>query len=356
MTVTPTSIDVPCKGGVYSISVKTQYGWKATVSTGQLSLSSTSGSTNENVVLNVQPNENELPIFRSVTFTSDKNNSRVVVAVRIAGTGNQNYTPKAFSVSKSRKVYFSQGNLQYQGSTKKWRFALNQWDFVGGLEVFNQYIRDTYGNVYENGKQCDNAYISDKYTGWIDLFGWGTRFEPYMTSELPSDYNKFYDWGDNRISNGGDEYSLWRTLTATEWEYLLTLRPNAFASWAYAVVNDVCGLLLLPDEWEGVSGITINKVGMYNFANYSDANNNFTSDQFTQLEAAGAVFLPAAGERHGIKCGYFVIGSYWTSEESSIVNYPYLLTFNKQNAPGTYVLTSFDASTGLAVRLIKDVK
>ena len=40
-----------------------------------------------------------------------------------------------------RKVYFSRGNLQYQASTNTWRFAENQWDYVGSGE---------YGNVYEN--------------------------------------------------------------------------------------------------------------------------------------------------------------------------------------------------------------
>ena len=63
------------------------------------------------------------------------------------------------------KVIFSQGNLQYQASTGTWRFAENQYDYVGNA---------TLGNVYENGVKCNNALISDSYTGWIDLFGWGT--------------------------------------------------------------------------------------------------------------------------------------------------------------------------------------
>lgn len=54
-----------------------------------------------------------------------------------------------FSVSDSTKVYFSQGNLQYQASTNTWRFAEHQWDYVGN----------------------DNENISEKYAGWIDLFG-----------------------------------------------------------------------------------------------------------------------------------------------------------------------------------------
>lgn len=36
-----------------------------------------------------------------------------------------------FSVSATQQVYFSQGNLQYQASTNTWRFAENQWDYVG---------------------------------------------------------------------------------------------------------------------------------------------------------------------------------------------------------------------------------
>ena len=63
------------------------------------------------------------------------------------------------------QVYFSQGNLQYQASTNTWRFAENQWNYVGGDE-FNQH----YGNV----EGSSNNEISSTYSGWIDLFGWGT--------------------------------------------------------------------------------------------------------------------------------------------------------------------------------------
>ncbi|MBO4655069.1 MAG: hypothetical protein J5644_05955, partial [Bacteroidales bacterium] len=37
-----------------------------------------------------------------------------------------------FSVSSTKQVYFSQGNLQYQASTGTWRFAEHQYDFIGG--------------------------------------------------------------------------------------------------------------------------------------------------------------------------------------------------------------------------------
>ena len=59
-----------------------------------------------------------------------------------------------FSVSNSTKVMFSKGNLQYQASPATWRFAENQWDYVGNNDNNNS-MSATSGN-------------------WIDLFGWGT--------------------------------------------------------------------------------------------------------------------------------------------------------------------------------------
>jgi len=104
-----------------------------------------------------------------------------------------------FSVSDSTKVYFSQGNLQYNLKKNIWRFAKLQFDIVGK----------------------DNEKISKKYNGWIDLFGWGTSDyngkNPYMTSSDYSDYGNGenniagtnYDWGVyNKISNGGYAYNL----------------------------------------------------------------------------------------------------------------------------------------------------
>ncbi|MBR5436140.1 MAG: hypothetical protein IK120_04675 [Muribaculaceae bacterium] len=124
----------------------------------------------------------------------------------------------AFSVSADKQIYFSQGNLQYQASTDTWRFAEHQYDMIGD----------------------DNANISSTNSGWIDLFGWGTSGyngkNPYMTSTKPSDYGDgdidiagtSYDWGVyNKISNGGNQAGLWRTLTNDEWQYLISNRTDA---------------------------------------------------------------------------------------------------------------------------------
>ena len=69
------------------------------------------------------------------------------------------------------QVHFSQGNLQYQASTNTWRFAEHQYDYVG----------------------ADNANISATYTGWIDLFVWGTGNNPSLTwIDYPD--GTFVDW------------------------------------------------------------------------------------------------------------------------------------------------------------------
>ena len=174
-----------------------------------------------------------------------------------------------FSVSANTTVQFSKGNLQYQASTDTWRFAENQYDTIGAA----------------------NTNISQTYNGWIDLFGWGTGNNPTKTSTTNSDYSTFVDWGSNAISNGGNTAYLWRSLTEAEWVYLLTTRANAESLFGIGNINGVCGSILLPDSWVLPSGISFTS----NRTSYEA--NSYTIEQWSVLEDAGAVFLPAAGIR-----------------------------------------------------------
>ena len=193
-----------------------------------------------------------------------------------------------FSVSATKKVYFSQGNLQYQASANLWRFAEHQYEMIGE----------------------SNANISSIYNGWIDLFGWGTsgyndRY-PYMTSEINDDYwnrdsniaGTNYDWGVyNAISNGGDQSGLWRVLTKEEWEYLLYARSNALNKCGVATVNNVNGIILLPDDWSNTVLFT-KGVAKSNGSEYFKTVNNYSALEWEKMEKSGAVFLPAAGHRN----------------------------------------------------------
>ncbi len=249
-------------------------------------------------------------------YLSDETDPRSYgLAVRLA----KDITP-AFSVSENRRVLFSPGNLQYCAATDKWRFAEHQWDFVGDEE---------HGTVYANGEKCNNALISATYTGWIDLFGWGTSgwksganaYQPYSTSRDSTDYfvgnNKNnnltgeYAKADWAVYNkiGNDPAGTWRTLTYEEWEYMLNKRPNYAQLRGLATVNEVPGCVLLPDNWSIPAGMSF----VANFqSSFSD--NVYKDAEWQKMEAAGAVFMPAAGDR--VSKMIFDAsewGSYWTA-------------------------------------------
>lgn len=198
----------------------------------------------------------------------------------------------AFSISKNTKVCFAKGNLQYQASTLTWHFADNQWEYIG----------------------IGNEAISDNYSGWIDLFGWGTGFAGSNTDGDGTNYSSFNDWGQNEIVNGEDK--TWFTLTDEEWTFLLSQRHTTSGIlFAKAIVNNVNGLILLPDSWRTM-------IYILNDVNKDDV--SFSSNRISlkvwqeKFEANGAVFLPAAGWRNGT--GSRAVGSrglYWSATNSS---------------------------------------
>ena len=231
------------------------------------------------------------------------------------------------------QVSFSQGNLQYQASTSTWRFAPNQYDFVGDATV---------GNVYENETKCNNANISNSYTGWIDLFGWGTGNNPTNSSINNGDYSTCTDWGVNAISNGGNTSDLWRTLGKDEWVYLFNTRTNAANLRTFATVNGVVGLILMPDGWtaDGVS-LTITT------ANYTS--NIISLGNWNTLESQGCVFLPSAGYRGGTTLDLVQDhGSYWSNTAYNS-DHAYYLDVKTNGLDPRYENNRY---TGLSVRLV----
>ncbi len=233
-----------------------------------------------------------------------------------------------FSVSATRQVRFSQGNLQYQASTNTWRFAEHQYDYVGTQTA------DDYGYYGGNVSGSDNRSISSTYSGWIDLFGWGTGSNPTLSSSNQEDYGTFVDWGCNVIINGGNTANRWRTLTTAEWDYLLNTRTDASSKRGTGNINGVGGLIILPDSWTLPSECSFTSgFATDNFYNYPDwTHNSYTLAQWAQMEAAGAVFLPAAGGRNGTNV-YHVgrYGNYWSStpdDESYAAYFMYFSSYN----------------------------
>ena len=250
------------------------------------------------------------------------------------------------------QVYFSQGNLQYIGSatTPYWKFADNQWDYLGTTTSQN----------------------SASQTADRDLFGWGTSgynhgavaYQPWSTSTNFSDYyaygnweynlydqNGQADWGYNAISNGGNTEGQWKSLTRDEWYYLFYERPTSSGiRFARANVNGVNGVILLPNAWEAST---------YELNNADASGADYTSNTITAadwtnvLEANGAVFLPAAGYRFGTSVqNAGSNGNYWSASYS-----------NSDYAYGVYFFYSGSLSTnygsrryGQSVRLVRSAQ
>ena len=286
--------------------------------------------------------------------------------------------PGAFSVSPTKVVWFSQGNLQYTKSTGKWKIMDHQYDMV---ETLNQNVGTDYASQ-----------------DVVTLFGWGTsgwnntaadatsvHYQPYSTCNTnhstannnyqygPSLANvaaseswskevagnhpyENYDWG---VFNSGDLGAGWRTLTNAEWGYLFNTRTpgnsvNGVSNARYteATINTdgtaVNGIILFPDDavLTSVSGVTWGTI------NSSSAwGTKCTSVGWTALETAGCVFLPAAGYRNGTSVN--VVGSYgfyWSSSANS-ATYAYGLYFGSGNVnPQGYDYRYL----GYSVRLVSD--
>ncbi len=258
--------------------------------------------------------------------------------------------PRLFSLSENKQVLFAKGNLQYQASTRTWRFAEHQYDAIGR----------------------DNDNISETYDGWIDLFGWGTsgydhgavNYQPWSGNiDTRSNvlhhaygnaqYNLFdqtgqADWGYNAISNGGNQENLWHTPSMMDWLYLLFVRNTASGvRFAKACVNGVNGVLVLPDDWK----VTTYQLNAVNMPERSYKSNVIGLADWEQvLEPSGAMFMPETGVR--TMDGTFLgLGDYNTS--SAATECACILMFTDGSlgmGPGAH------RGDGMAVRLMREVK
>ena len=191
-----------------------------------------------------------------------------------------------FSVSATKQVYFSQGNLvakiDASGAPTDWKFAANQYDCIGEGGA-NKTIGSTAGDV--------------------DLFGWSTSSDNYgiKTSRSSIDYSgEFYDWGKAYCEKNSIAEGTWRTLSTAEWQYLFNY--GEFKSdvrngkYKWATVNGVNGYVIAPDDFSGT------------------LSSEYTDDA-ALADAGNLVFLPAAGYRNGgpLISSVGEYGSYWSS-------------------------------------------
>ncbi len=218
---------------------------------------------------------------------------------------------KYYGVASGDQIRFSPGNLQLVDENS-WKFADNQWDYFGNTQANNH----------------------------RDLFGWGTGNNPNQTSGDNTEYATFTDWGNNsflqaQLGTG------WYTLSNDEWHYLFktrTVNGGTGAGHSYTLgqsVNGKMGVVIYPDNYAGET--------------YD------TGDNWSTFEAAGCVFLPAAGTRYVNELNNTDKGYYW----SSTPNYKFSsnAAYSVHISDQLYTENSpFYCSNGQSVRLVRDAK
>ena len=261
--------------------------------------------------------------------------------------------------SNGDQVYFSQGNLQYIGSatTPYWKFAENQWDYLGittGQNSNAQNVdRDWFGwgtSGWNNGNMYYQPYDVESFWDSEIGYGYGPTDGTNYNYDLTGDYANA-DWGVyNAISNGGNTPNQWRTLTRDEWDYVFNSRTTPYGiRYAKGIVNGVNGVILLPDDWNNL----VYALTYINKSNAPYSTNEITLADWGTMETNGAVFLPAAGCRYGTPVndvgsyGYYWSASYYDSCIALSLDFG-------GSSLGTSVYANF-RYYGRSVRLVRDV-
>jgi len=250
-----------------------------------------------------------------------------------------------FSVSPTKKVYFSKANLKRTPNSNTWEFHNSQVEECYGQPVFQQ-ITNKLKSI--NQSNYGNGPLINIYQSSMDRFCWGYYTQPsgpfmdvsstdYVTGRKDLSRTLETDWG-CAFPN-----TYWRTPTASEWDYLLnnTARGDKRFMLVQFFNSDPLagerteGLLLFPDNFvepEGLhrtyqgasSTLTFfssdwyNQTDQYHLIDRStwDSSGDGYCDQSNsnmyKLLAAGAVFLPAVGVRSG-GGGYYYKYNYYVS-------------------------------------------
>ena len=209
-----------------------------------------------------------------------------------------------FSVSSTKKVKFSKGNLRYASGT--WSFFDNQYDY----------------------------FTTHDGTNW-DKFGWSTSETTYgmNTSTSISTYSgDFVDWGAT-MGTG------WFTLSSAEWTYLFntrTVNGGTGSGKSYTLgqsVNGKLGVVIYPDNYTGEV---------------------YSGSDWATFESAGCVFLPAAGYRYGSGVGNAgTYGGYWSATPNGTY-YAYYVYFNKSGSLSP--AENYSRYYGCSIRLVRQVE
>lgn len=337
----------------------------------------------DDITITLQGSQGGRGVYKNVEKENVTLSRNSIATVRMSVNGEWDWMEEmdpnelcgVFSIGNGRTVRFSRGNLQYRyNPSAQWRFAEHQYDFVGGYEEYypdeDEGGMDRPGNMGVNN--YNNAVVRDDYTGWLDLFPWGSwapgGSSPRYTEGYPNTPTSWY----TTIDGCSD----WFTMSESELRYLLYQRDNAANKRGVGYLGGAEGLILLPDNWVLPQGCSfIPGVVIFEESEGSHTEfNNYSLQQWEAMEAAGAVFLPAGGLRmiysegteyiywHDDNWYYALCGYYWTTttyhnnwddgSKGLIFSFAYISADPYSDDPYSNEITF--SGSGASVRLVRE--
>ena len=231
---------------------------------------------------------------------------------------------KPFTVDEDgTQVYFASGNLYTPNGGTNYSFNTYQGQIVSSEDSWNP-----------NGER--------------DLMQWTEVVDGDKLIQVISvGSDNFQEYESKNLIDG------WILPSLLQWKYILLSRSTSIR-YAKATINGIQGLLIFPDDYVHPTGVKA--LAKKNTGNADYSVNNYSGADWTLMEIAGVVFLPASGNTYFDKNGEWPwakdAGHYWSSMKKNSGNpaRPYF-TEKKLDATGG----TLPAERYLSVRLVQIV-
>lgn len=266
---------------------------------------------------------NEYPVDELIDKMSGKEETPDSEPETEQNTSDKNLLTGAFSVSPTKKVKFTKGNLYWDGSSYR-------------LENDQLSSADTW-----NPNHVSHFY----WTNDIDIEKTNPDYQPYAENfayKYPFEELSYTDksWcsQERKISVDGTSglYILSGGFNG-EWTYLLERRPNATNLRKYLVTvasEDKC-LIIAPDDYKGT------------------IKSSYTATEWEQAEKEGLICLVARGCRYEDKFDEKDWGLYWSSSPLPFMKpFAYKLLFSKDEL---CLGCDQGKNSGMLIRLVKTI-
>ena len=305
-------------------------------------------------------------------------------------TAAESYNGGMFFFANSQYGIMGNANLPARRSTKgegTLEQKLSSFDspnhridlFVFACSGYRGKISDdnpaTNNYVYKPFAVCDGYH-------WASNGYYGNR-DHKLSSSSYLNWGYYNDIAIDQSLTSSYGVGMWDLLDASEWYYLLDDRPGAKQKRGFGTIFNTRGLILLPDNWtwtpsnDQYAFVPFENSTPHYDTNHPEANDNPPtsivwkdySAVWSEMQAAGAVFLPAAGSidpstNNVVNAGS--AGYYWTASaikedgESSQYKKAYCFNFGEETSGSTTVrhwrMDRSERHWCRSVRLIRRVK